>query len=867
MRGPNPPPDSSARRAPLGSVWDSLRSSETPEALFLAAGLALEQQGLALAEHATSDVDAPEGLFFLRRALVKDAAATSFSLCGPGLASADRAELESFLRELDVTLVALGLSRERDQRARESRALEAFREASRHAHPEQALHKLLAACCEATDSSTAILYLLAPSGTEMVLLAAHGAPDLLLRRYPRFDLEGTEAQRTARWMRPRAFDIRATWVLSSRDTLLEAGLHQAALVPIHLQKKLVGMMNLARTTPERYEDETLATAGRLAGHFAVHLENSNLFTEAARRVRQLSLLLRLAERANVARDVASLTQGLFEEACDAFAADAVGVYLLTRGRLVCNQHHFRVALGPAELEEAVSGFGDLPLDSATLVARAFRERRPLQAQCSPVFPPGFPFGSYAAAPLRVEDRVLGGLVLARRSSDAFLPDELALLESLGALLGVAMDRARLFELDQRRAQDLVVINRLGKQVAERADLGRVLDMGVRLLAQLCEVPQVFLFLLEPYERLQLVATNLPAEALFPVSLKLRDSSAVSNAVLTQAPVVVEDPTNDARTDAVLARHLGHRTVLAVPLLSAGQAIGAVLLAETRPDRQFGPADIERGVTLSNLLATATTSARLLEDLKRSYRELSRTQETLVQQEREAAAGQLAALVAHEVRNPLAVIFNSLASLRKLLGPEVASRAAAGADIGLLLGILTEEAERLNTMVSDFLDFARPNDPQFKRMAAGALVGSALEATTGAHPLGAVALAVEVSETLETVYGDERLLRQALINLMVNALQAMPRGGTLGVRARREDEASTSWVTFEVEDTGSGITPEARERLFQPFFTTKASGTGLGLAVVKRIAESHGGSVIAVSLPERGARFVLRIPWEPGPRTP
>jgi signal transduction histidine kinase len=108
--------------------------------------------------------------------------------------------------------------------------------------------------------------------------------------------------------------------------------------------------------------------------------------------------------------------------------------------------------------------------------------------------------------------------------------------------------------------------------------------------------------------------------------------------------------------------------------------------------------------------------------------------------------------------------------------------------------------------------------------------------------------------------DARLVRQAVLNVAVNAVQAMPRGGRITIRTRREGPAAL----LEIEDTGAGIPEEVRERIFEPFFTTKASGTGLGLAVVRRIVEGHGGTVSVRSAPGAGTVFALRFPLDGPP---
>jgi len=213
--------------------------------------------------------------------------------------------------------------------------------------------------------------------------------------------------------------------------------------------------------------------------------------------------------------------------------------------------------------------------------------------------------------------------------------------------------------------------------------------------------------------------------------------------------------------------------------------------------------------------------------------------------------EMARLVAHEVRNPLGVIFNSLGSLRRILQPI--------GDAAMLLEIVGEEADRLNRIVGDLLDFARPVEPAVEAESLEALLEDCLERVRHDPAAREVRIVRDLPAELPAVRVDARMIRQVLLNLLLNAVQAMPTGGTLTVAARNEPLAGREAIRLDVSDTGSGIAPEFRGRIFQPFFTTKASGTGLGLAVVRRIVDAHRGEVAVETSPGRGTTFTLRLP--------
>lgn len=253
----------------------------------------------------------------------------------------------------------------------------------------------------------------------------------------------------------------------------------------------------------------------------------------------------------------------------------------------------------------------------------------------------------------------------------------------------------------------------------------------------------------------------------------------------------------------------------------------------------------------SLTRSFVASARALEV---SSRKLAAAHEELVKRERLAALGELAAVVAHEVRNPLAVVFNATAGLRK---------AAPGSkDHDALVSIVQEEAERLRDIVSDLLDFARPRPPLFAPVATDELLRSAIEAARGQAGAGAQDITLEIERGIEPKSCDERLVRQAVINLVTNALQAPERRGPVRILVETlvdDDGLKTAGLSISVVDDGRGVPSKLRERVFTPFFSTRPSGTGLGLAVVRSSAEAHGGDVVLSDTPGGGATFTLRLP--------
>ncbi len=241
----------------------------------------------------------------------------------------------------------------------------------------------------------------------------------------------------------------------------------------------------------------------------------------------------------------------------------------------------------------------------------------------------------------------------------------------------------------------------------------------------------------------------------------------------------------------------------------------------------------------------------LDESHRKLREqtevLFQTEEHLRRADRLSALGELSAGMAHEIRNPLGSIRGAAEILKDDYGP--------GTPKAEFVQILLKETERLNTIVQEFLNFARPRQPEFHEADVNEVLDSVLTLT--AQPARTAGITVE--RRLDPLLGkrnvDAGLLKQAFLNLVLNAIQAMPQGGTLVVATALRDGA----LEVRVADSGAGIAPEHRRKLFSPFFTTKRDGTGLGLAITYRIIENHRGTIDVESEPGKGTTFTVRIP--------
>ena len=451
--------------------------------------------------------------------------------------------------------------------------------------------------------------------------------------------------------------------------------------------------------------------------------------------------------------------------------------------------------------------------------------------------------SELAVPLEVQGEVRGVINVDSDRANAFTPDDQALLEELAIQAAKVIHNTWLYEQLRLKVMLFESLASVSRTINSTLNLDEALRAITRQACELMRARMCSLMLLdETREWLDLRASHGAGDAYIKKPRLAVEESLIGVVVRRKKPLQVANVQADSRYQIVeLARREGLVSLLSVPLIFSGQAIGALNVYTARA-YSFSNEEIKILGALAELSAIAIEKARL-------YERVVDVEEQLRQNEKLSALGLLAAEVAHEIRNPLTVmklLYHSLDLKFDALDPRAKDAR-----------IIEAKIEHMNKIVEQILAFARTTEPQFAPVSLNSLVEEL--GLLVRHKLAnqGVRMVHDLQADLPLVLGDATQLEQAFLNLILNAAEAMPEGGTLTIKTRA---LQGSQVAVAFKDTGSGMSPEQQQRAFKTVLsTTKAKGTGIGLAIVGRVIETHHGQIRILSRPARGTTMRITLP--------
>ncbi len=704
------------------------------------------------------------------------------------------------------------------------------------------------------------------AGPVLRFVAVRGLSDqFALRTRPRHWRDGTTAMsiQEARpvWSEDLLNDPAIDLTPETRRAIEAEGYHAVLSVPLLVRDHALGALVLYRTEVGPFTPETIELAQVFAAQAAHAIENARLYRRAEDRATKLHALSALTQLIVSATTSGEVSRAVAEAAVQLLGARVARVWVDVpeRGALRIEAAHGI----DADKSDALTVGAEMPYGEG-IASAVLAERKPIYGRDIQADPrrsqrlldfESEMLHAYAALPLVTGDSIVGVLIVVFGERRDFTAEEQELMRLLADQAAIAIRQSQLYREGDRRRREAEVVAELASKINASLELREILERVVEGARDLCRADSSRIALRTPDDPAVRFRHAVGTRYTGYLGTVIEPGKGLGGGVLaTGEPFRTDDYAADSRFTRDYLHHAraeGNVTEMAVPIRSQDELHG-VLYVSNRSPRPFTDNDEAVLRRLADYAGAAIANANLYQGLRAAHEQLARSQATLVQNERLRALGEMAAGVAHDFNNMLAVI---VARAELLLGKAHDAYVVRG------LQEIHRAATNGASTVRRIQNFtgtrrARPAG----RVALGEIVREVVQLTRvrwkdEAQRRG-VPYEVTVDGTAPAIAGHGDDLREVFTNLLNNALDAMPDGGRCTFRLS-EDARS---AVVEVEDTGRGMTPDVSARIFEPFFTTKGpKGSGLGLAVSWGIVNSCGGTITAVSRVGTGTRVTVRLP--------
>ena len=330
------------------------------------------------------------------------------------------------------------------------------------------------------------------------------------------------------------------------------------------------------------------------------------------------------------------------------------------------------------------------------------------------------------------------------------------------------------------------------------------------------------------------------------------SLADTNEVVTlctkeKKPIIVKDATKDVRVSDEFRKSLGANEFVCVPLIAKNEPIGVIVADNVYTAEPISDDRIDTLTMFVNQASLAIENAETYKKLEDKINQLTETQKRLIRSEKLAAIGSMSSYVAHEIRNPLVNIGGFAKALSRFTFTD--SKIKANIDI------IIEEVKCLEKILNNITDFGKPSKPEKINIQICEIMGNTCMLMENYFQEKHIIVQKKYETDIPEVSVDPTQIKQVFLNILMNAVESMPGGGKLVVDIESEDES----IKIYIVDTGKGIQQGVLQDIYDPFFTTKPSGTGVGLSVSLKIVEDHGGTIDAISKQGKGTTMLLTLP--------
>jgi PAS domain S-box-containing protein len=613
------------------------------------------------------------------------------------------------------------------------------------------------------------------------------------------------------------------------------------VTPLVVGQECIGFLNLHSAQANFFDSEAMAVLQVFASHTAIAIKNTQRFA-LEQHQRQES-----QRRAAIMRTFSeTLDQDLILQLLMQMAQQVVPQ--LT-GMVVHLVNETGILLEPVasagevmEAHQAIFRLTGLSrLDQILAEGEAIRQPEVQHDQDTQVFSGSLVVGAWLAVPLQRGNRCFGRLTVQSSLVETFSAQEAQLLNELAAEAAVALNHARLFEVERRRVVEAVARQQIAQAISTYVTLDELLPAVVAAVQQSLHYEVVQVYLQDPSGTFELkAAAGARGEGLWAWGL-------VEQVAQSNQPALMQAGQTLAGSSARLTPALF--SVAAVPVQQS-QGRGALVVATSFPTI-LGKTDLDWLHDVGHQLSMALEKVQLYQDLQQALEQEQMMRSHLIAADRLAAMGQMAASIAHEINNPLQSIQGSL-ELLSLNGLDTKKQSQ-------YLSLAREEIERLAGIVQRVLEFQRLPAIQKEQVYLHPLLDNVLLLCAKSLEQRNVTVLRDWDAALGAIPAVDMQLRQVFLNLILNAIHAMPAGGELLIQTELLSLGDERWASITVSDEGVGIPSEHLEKIFEPFFSTKATGTGLGLWVVQTIIAHHGGLLRIQSQVEHGTTVEIWLP--------
>jgi len=635
--------------------------------------------------------------------------------------------------------------------------------------------------------------------------------------------------------------------------LSELGGKTSLVVPLTTRDKVIGFVDLLESRRERqFDHRETRLCQTIANQAAIAVENARLYEGERKRAAQLKAISEVGRHIASTLDPDELLHRVVDSLVDVFDYYYANILLVDTdaGEVVLRAsaghtgriyEGYRLKIGQQGITVWVAQTGEpLLVNDVTKEPRYHLVEELSDAR------------SELAVPIKAKGEVIGVLDIQSTQLNAFDEDDLFTLSTLADQVSVAIENAQLHKQTQHRLSEVFTLYTLAKQVTSSLDLNTVLDSIVNALKLSINCRACSLFLLDEESQLLEIKAAAGIKRRWQKEARLKMGEGIAGKAAAEARSLYIPDTH--RNSSFVPFDQTVRSLLVVPMISKDRVTGALCIDDDKPDT-FSPDD-ERLLTIAAAqAAVAIENAQLYESSKKRAEELTRAYDEL--QALDRLQQEFVQNVSHELRTPLTFIKSYVELiLEEAMGELNKSQRNSLQLVARRADAMTRLIHNILSLQQVEMESLRPA-PVFLAEVATTVLESAEAAATKAD----IVLKAEIPETLPPVWADRSYLEQVFDNILGNAIKFSPNGGKITVCIKEEGE----YLRVAVSDTGIGIPSDQLERIFERFYqvdgspTRRFGGTGLGLALVKKTIEAHGGEVWAESKEGQGSTFFFTLP--------